>query len=315
MSQSDSKFEEFRAGIRPTVSVINDLASAVAATAERHHRVPSEQSRAMREIHAQASTYGRHTSWDEPITDTHSFGGMILFAAIDYAHTFASSLAADRTPVYGHLVVARSLLESAVIASWLNKPDVEPDERVRRGLCEQIYNAWELVRLGIEEDANERVTRWMAVAEAFEWDVKKNNGKPTVGNTSWPSIPMGVDELVGTHRGRLGRAQWSYLSAVSHGTWYGLRQAVASAPIETAFGGSLADFGTKLTDVWSQAIRATRALRGAAHARFTLMGWIDAEWREACRLSETHENSLLAALQKHWATLREGGSSEPAAAL
>ena len=240
---------------------------------------------------------------------------MILFAAIDYAHTFASSLAADRTPVYGHLVVARSLLESAVIASWLNKPDVESDERVRRGFCEQIYNAWELVRLGIEEDTNERVTRWMAVAEAFEWDVKKNNGKPTVGNTSWPSIPRGVDELVGTLGGRLGRAQWSYLSAVSHGTWYGLRQAVASEPVETAFGAPLADFGTKLTDVWSQAICVTRALRGAAHARFILMGWIDDEWREACRLSEAHENSLLVALQKHWATLREGGSNEPVAAL
>lgn len=128
---------------------------------------------AIDEIAAEARGFGTHTDWDGPIRDTHSFGGTTLFAASDYARSFAELFAAGRTPVHGHLSLARSTLETSVVAAWLNDPAVDPGERVRHGLCEQLYNASELVRLGLEPDAKQRLQRWKDVAAGFGDRIKR----------------------------------------------------------------------------------------------------------------------------------------------
>jgi hypothetical protein len=74
----------------------------------------------------------------EPIRDTHTFGGTTLTAAADFARSFAVLVGADPTPVYGHLVVARSVFDACVVAAWLNDPKADATERVKRGLCEQL---------------------------------------------------------------------------------------------------------------------------------------------------------------------------------
>jgi hypothetical protein len=201
-------------------------------------------------------------------------------------------------PVYGHLVVARSALEAAVISAWLNEPAIEPDERVKRGLCEQIYNAWELVRLRVEEDARDRVDRWQAVAAGFGWNVGRDRDKPTVDQARRPSIPDGIDGLLMDNRDgawRIGRVQWSYLSAVSHVTWYGLRQAITEPPPESELRPSLVSIGVTLNSVHAQSVCILKALRMAAWARFTLMGWVDDDWRAASNASAAHEQELVAA--------------------
>ena len=45
---------------------------------------------------------------DRPIGDTHDIGGIMLSAALDYTLAYADMLRMERTPVYGHLVVARA---------------------------------------------------------------------------------------------------------------------------------------------------------------------------------------------------------------
>ena len=253
----------------------------------------------MEEIAVEATFASRSGGWQEPIRDTHTFGGMTLTAAADFARSFAVLIDADSTPVYGHLVVARSMFDASVVAAWLNNPKADAMERVKRGLCEQLYSAMELVRLRLEDDAAERRDYWKKRAKSLGWTIKVSNNKPIIDGTSRPSVPSGIAELlVGDGKARIGRAQWSYLSSVSHVTWYGLRQAVTSAAPSPTPGPGLATYGTTSSSVRAQALCVLIALRKAADARFILMGWTDDEWRAVCARAQQHEMALMQAHQQ-----------------
>jgi hypothetical protein len=288
-----SNGEAFRAVMAPTVQAIIDLTAALDAVTPRHGHLPAASSTAMAEIAAEASYWAR-TDWDGPFRDTHTFGGITLFAASDYARSFAELFRDGPTPVYGHLPLARGALEACTVAYWLNEPIISLEERVKRGLCEQLYSAQELVRLDIEPGALARVARWQSVAAAFGWPFTKAT-KPAVGEAIRPSVPRGINDLLlKPGEWDLGRVQWCYLSAVGHVTWWGLRQSVIEPPGEPgAAGRSLAGFGTESSAVQAQAVCILGALRNAATARFTLMGWADDEWAAACRASQAHEAILI----------------------
>jgi hypothetical protein len=291
--------EEFRQALAPTIGAVHDLVDAVGERAGRHGHQPSVSSRAMEEIAVEAQFAARSEGWREPIRDTHTFGGMTLTAAADFARSFAVLLDADSTPVYGHLVVARSVFDASVVAAWLNNPKADATERVKRGLCEQLYSAMELVRLRLEDDAAERRDFWKARAAALDWTVKTPNSKPVIDGTSRPSVPKGLSELlVNDDDARIGRAQWSYLSSVSHVTWYGLRQALPSTAPPPGIAPSPASFETTSSSVRAQAVCVLRALRKAADARFVLMGWADDDWRAASARAEQHEIALMQANQQ-----------------
>lgn len=289
----------FRQALAPTIGALRDLADAIGERAGRHGHQPSASSRAMEEIAVEAQFAARSDGWQEPIRDTHTFGGTTLTAAADFARSFAVLLDADSTPVYGHLVVARGVFDASVVAVWLNDPKADATERVKRGLCEQLYSAMELVRLRLEEDAAERRDFWKARAAALGWTVKTPNSKPEIDGTSRPSVAKGLSELlVDDGDARIGRAQWSYLSSVSHVTWYGLRQALPSTVPPPGIAPSPASFETTSSSVRAQAVCVLRALRKAADARFVLMGWADDDWRAASARAEQHEIVLMQANQQ-----------------
>lgn len=81
--------EAFRQALAPTIGAVHDLADAVAECAGRHGHQPSASSRAMEEIAVEAQFAARSDGWQEPIRDTHTFGGMTLTAAADFARSFA----------------------------------------------------------------------------------------------------------------------------------------------------------------------------------------------------------------------------------
>jgi hypothetical protein len=63
--------------------------------------------------------------------------------------------------------VVRSAFEAAAVGAWPNKPSISPEQRVKRGLCEQLYSAGELVRLKLEDGARERFEHWETVAASL----------------------------------------------------------------------------------------------------------------------------------------------------
>lgn len=285
----------FREALMPTIGALRALAMAIDATGERHGRQETATSKAMEEI-ADEEVYAKRSKWEHPVTDAHTFGAMTLNAASDYTRTFAATIDSDPTPVYAHLVIARSAFEASTVSSWLNQPRLDTVDRVKRGLCEQLYNAKELVRLGIEDDAGERLDFWRQVANDLGWTVNLNPNKPIVDGVRRPSVPQAIDELLeGGPASRIGRVQWSYLSSVSHVTWYGLRQSMFDAEEPDAAGITRVSYGTSSSSARAQAICLLRCLRKAAEKRFILAGWQDPDWDQANRQAADHENALLVA--------------------
>jgi len=297
MTEADGPSVTFREAMAPTVSVLTDLSTTAIEASARHGNLPSADSMAMRDLEVDEKTYGGRSSWDRPLADTQSLGAMTLVAAADYGHSYAELFSGSRTPVYGHLVVARAALEACVISAWLSDCEIDPTERVRRGLSELIYSAWEVHRLKVPEfgDTEVSVRRWEEVARLFNWEVKPDRRAPVVDGTKRPLIPNGISRLLLDDReARLGRVQWSYLSAVVHVTWYGLSPGIIDPPQESAaLGPSLAGVGTESRSVDAQSLCLIRALRRAGTIRMIYMGWIDEEWRRACELAERHERELL----------------------
>jgi hypothetical protein len=289
--------DEFRDAMAPVAEALNALAGAVEATGPRHGRLPDPESEGMKEL-ASEGQYRARSGWENPIMDTHNFGSLTLWAAADYVRSFAATLGGDQPPIYGHLALARDALEASVVAFWLNQGGIAYDERVKRGLCEVIYSANEVQRLGLTEGAEAKLAEVEAWPDGFGWEFRFARGKPEVDGTKRRSVPDGIRSLlVDDEQAQLGQLLWKRLSAVTHVVWWGLTWALdlTDAPAGGS-GFTTVAVGTDSSKVLLQAFCIARALRVAATERFALMGWIDAEWEAARQAAEQHELALLKAL-------------------
>ena len=101
--------------------------------------------------------------------------------------------------------------------------------------------------------------------------------------------------LVTNEESRLGDLECSRLSAVSHVTWFGLQWGLMldDSTANIATGLATVPAGTDFSAVCLQAFCIVKALREAATARFTLMGWLDEEWETASRQIQELEPFLV----------------------
>jgi hypothetical protein len=311
--------KEFRDALAPLVGDIRAFTLEVDAVGPRHGSMPWEGSAAMREL-GDEQGYKQRCSWAGPITDTHGLGGMTLHAAADYVRTFAESFSTESIPTYGHLVVARSALESSVVSWWLSEPGIARDERVKRGLSEFLYSATEVFRLKLPGATPQEVKDWTARATELGWastdyDGKpwkpRSRGTPRVDGVERPSIPAGITSLlVSDEDAKIGKYLWSRLSAVSHVTFFGLRAGMmAEDAVSTlAPGVKTVPIGTDALAVSLMAFCVVRALRQAATARFALMGWEDDAWKTARDVTENRELAML----RGWEAGQRAATVEPA---
>lgn len=270
------------------LDAIRNLCAAVGSVEPRKGHNPWDGSNAMRDLEEQAKRYSGIPRWDEPVKDAHSFGGMTLMAATDYAESFARLFGPDGASLFGHLVLARATIEAAVVSAWLSDPAITTAERVQRALCEHLYSESELGHHDFIEDAEVRIARWTTAGEALGWRCRlPKYGKPSVCDTQRPGIGDGLGWLLGTPDSDSARSEWRYLSAVSHVTWYGIARALEGPrPPQSPLGPTLANVGIASVSVQVQGLYVLRALRHAADARFALMGWIDDEWQAASYAAE-----------------------------
>jgi hypothetical protein len=103
------------------------------------------------------------------------------------------------------------------------------------------------------------------------------------------------DLLVGDEASKIGKLEWSRLSAVSHATWWGLTWAMGfdEAVRNPLSGLATVPVGTTTSGVMLQAVCILKALRRAAETRFELIGWRSDAWTEAVRGSVAHEGEVL----------------------
>jgi Thiamine pyrophosphate enzyme, C-terminal TPP binding domain len=221
----------FRKALKPMVDATRSLTDAI--TTRRSARTqPDAGSLAMREIQDDAS-YGARSGLDHPFTVIHSLGGLTLLAATDHVRVYGDAFGENGNgamiSTHAHLVVARAALEASVVSAWLNEPGVARDERMRRGLSEFIYSAVEQQRVRYQPGGWARAREWIEHATNLGWLVtdwegntwgRDTRGDPQVDGVMRPGMPVGVRDLVvGDEASKIGKLEWSRLSAVSHATW------------------------------------------------------------------------------------------------
>jgi hypothetical protein len=287
--------DAFRQWITPYLDGIRSLTASVETARDRHGALPTATSRAMTEL-AEEQGYRTRSDWEQPLTDTHMLGGMSLQAAVDYVRGLAELFDSAHPPIYAHLALARGALEASAVSAWLSDPRITTVERIKRGLCEFLYSAREVNELKLGADAAAKVAWWNGVAQSFGWGVVGSRGRPTVDGTRRPRIGTEVSHLVGRdHDARIGDLLYSRFSAIDHVTWFGLVSAldIGAAERDERAGTATVPMTVDGGRIAAYVYYVLRVLRSAVQTRFTLFGWVDAEWDIASREAERLEEQLL----------------------
>ncbi len=290
--------EEFRQAMTPTIKALSGFATVVTDLGARP-AVPN--SPALRELEAEPELRAR-SDWINPIGDSHLFGAMTLRSAADHLTAFAELFDAARPPLYAHLTVARTAMEHSALAAWLSDPRIGPEERAKRGMCERLYSAKTAARAIGSDEPDATLMQYELDAHHLGWKTHFDEAdRPTVDNTSWPSIPESIAVLLGIQDEAGARnALWRRLTAVTHGAWWGLEWALMTdAATPSTPGHAHVPLGTDSVKVAMPAVGLLRVIREAATTRFTLTGWAgSAEWRAASHDSVVLEQSLLIGMNR-----------------
>ena len=173
----------------------------------------------MAEVAAQADLSG---VWDDtPIDTAHTHIGLLLTAGEDAIRTFASTIVADRTPLYAYIPLARAGVECLALAHWLGEPGIGARERVRRSLNERIASAYEQSRLpaGMNPEPGRQARLLAATALGYQ-KTKSKRGRLSCFAPEPPTIRQHIQRVLEDEH--LGSVMYSYMSAISHGTIWGL---------------------------------------------------------------------------------------------
>lgn len=126
----------------------------------------------MAELAAGAEFKGS-SPWGDPVHDAHNLGGMLLVATSDCARALVQVLSPGVSPVYAHVVLARSSLELSSRAWWLFEPAIALRLCVARGMNERIFGLSQQTRLRLAEKdvarASERLNELFAEAARLDF--------------------------------------------------------------------------------------------------------------------------------------------------
>lgn len=216
--------------IELTAKSVRDLAG----TGHRSRVVsptPRAESLAVAELSQQENYAG---DWDSnPVDAALSQVGLLLYAAEDCMSAFASLVLSEETPLYAHVTLARSALESLALGHFLADPTIGIKERIRRSLNQRIYEAYQAERLPPDLRKDQSVRKRLLLARALGFETRSKKGGITYLLPDRPTITRQIRDLLG--HDDLGVAVYGYASAVSHGVGWGLLQR-QGADVNQGFG-------------------------------------------------------------------------------
>lgn len=272
---------EFVKAIEPWVAALRDIANVGYQSTygeDGPRRQPHVDSAAMREIADQSAYAG---TWDShPVDTALTHIGLLLTAGEDAMLSFAELVSADRTPIYSYLPVARSGMEWLALAHWLSDPDAGIKERVRRSLNERIASAYEQTRLpgGANPEPERQIRLLEASCLGYSLTPSKK-GRLRVLAPERPSITGHIQRLLAGDD--VGKLLYSYLSAISHGTIWGLVQ--SAKPLDPTAKGPVVTAGLVVSekDIAMLSVALITAHITAFGGYVQLLGWEIPEWRAA----------------------------------
>lgn len=278
MESAKTDAAEYRRQIATGLSHLRSVASCHFETAQSSEWLPSTESPGMRDL-ARSREIGEHPGWSDPLTDVASMVGLLLLAGTEVSISYADRLVAERTSAFTHLVLSRTCIEASANAHWLSEPHLDVRDRIKRGLWYRAHSLREEPRAiaSREKVVAEHFARLQECASHYGWTLNSRNNDRVFGDGfRRPNMRDMISQmLVGEDSRDVGRALWGYLSAVTHLTWYGIRETLippfpsGEDPLRpTLVGvGSSSDFVNTLT------VCLTLMFAKAATAHLEYMGW------------------------------------------
>lgn len=280
-----------REGEGDVIPVLAPLMQHLAALAESGSTLagigmPESNSRAMKERAAGAASRG--AGFEESVHAAHSNAAILRFAATDHLRQFAKMFSSAPVPVYAHLCVARSCLETAALSHWLCSPDVDADVRVQKYFLARLHNAAQLERgpqATTKQSGKDLRKKVRVEGSALGWRIIANDKTVSVDGLQIPATGDIIADLLSEGDERLktlGKTMWWFLSGVSHGTAYALLQSMELAnPGASILEPARVSIFTSSTSVTLQGIVLGRAYRSLINRHAKFFGWSNTAWSSA----------------------------------
>lgn len=271
-------------------SILESVAWAVGTTITTNGGWdPRPGSQAAKEIAEQGPFVARSKT---PVLDAHSMALMRLSSATEH-FTCLARLIEEPAFAYGPASLARTALENSARAWWAFDPALGVKMRIARGRTDFIVNLKEVARLldAIDQIATdaERATnqevrdKTMGILSAIVADTEAI-GLHVLRNKK--GIPIGVEEkpigptaVIAAQLGDMGRIAYNDLSAVAHGTLFGMASRLEEVGrIPTMEGVVLAAPSLKMPLLRNLIAVALHSYREATDRRMKLYGWDMTDW-------------------------------------
>jgi hypothetical protein len=209
-----------------------------------------------------------------------SSAGTCILAAQDCLVSHAELLN-EPMPLYGPIVLARSVMDNSARAWWLLDPEIGPKDRAGRGLVHRfnsLAEASEVARVVAPgetklQERTEEVAR-SAEAQGFTVHKQRRSGRLEFKVVGYPR--PSTTRLITDMKGDLGRVMWKYFSGATHGTTYALMQNLEFGITEDK--GHIGRPSTRVDAVITTAATAAMTFGDAMSRQVTLYGWPRAEW-------------------------------------
>lgn len=272
-------------------SILGSVAWAVGTTIKTNGGWdPRPGSQAAKEIAEQGPFVARSKT---PVLDAHSIALMRLASATEH-FTALARLIEEPAFAYGPASLARTALENAARVWWAFDPALDVRMRIARGRTDVIVSLKEVIRVldAIDQIATDeerainqqvrdktkgRLSAIIADTEAIGLKVLRTKGGVPTGVEE---NPIGPTAVIAEQLGDIGRIAYNDLSAVAHGTLFGMASRLEEVGrLPTMEGVLLATPSLKIPSLRNLIAVTLHSYRQATDRRMLLYGWDTTDWQ------------------------------------
>jgi hypothetical protein len=264
-------YEQIVQTLRPLLDQINQFIGAAQDVMNARAGTPGAESGMVDDI-ARKQPFLDTEKMAEPIEHIAMNGSLSCFAAQE---SLASLVRLIETgpppPIFSADVLCRSAIDSSRPAWWLTEAGLSTERRVQRVVAESLYSATEMAKVtsepGIKQRGIKIRDRLLAYAVEHDWEVGKDTNVVTVAAEVRPTVRKFLEAEFGDPAAA--HVTWSHLSAVTHGTQYGLIQAMDIDSVD----GNTAIMGTSTDTLSARLEIASSVVMSSTNRCLQYMGW------------------------------------------
>jgi hypothetical protein len=286
MTDTSGQFGDIVPVLAPLMTALTGLADATETLAGSGMATASSQ--AMAELAHEVEIAG--PGFDEPVHAAHANAGMLRFASTDALRQFARLFESQPVPVYAHLALARTGLESAAYAFWIAARGIGAVARVQRLQTIRLRNTMEMKRSPISEYKAQGAAVMAQIrgqCKERDWEAIANERQVKVGDEQLPTSGALIKSLISEGGGapelqRLGATAWWFQSGTSHGVNFALIESIeAKEHLPSPLSPPVASIFTSSRSVALQGIILGLGYRSMIEEHRRLFGWSNESWDRA----------------------------------